>query len=48
MQRKIKVAIIGCGKVSHLHAAALQQGDNTELTAITETGHLWESSDSRK
>ncbi len=31
---KIKTAIIGCGKVSHLHAAALQQGDNTELTAI--------------
>ncbi len=34
MQRKIKTAIIGCGKVSHLHAAALQQGYNTELTAI--------------
>jgi UDP-N-acetyl-2-amino-2-deoxyglucuronate dehydrogenase len=34
MQRKIKTAIIGCGKVSHLHAAALQQGNNTELTAI--------------
>lgn len=33
-QRKIKTAIIGCGKVSHLHAAALQQGNNTELTAI--------------
>ncbi len=33
-QRKIKTAIIGCGKVSHLHAAALQQGTNTELTAI--------------
>lgn len=33
-QRKIKTAIIGCGKVSHLHAAALQQGSNTELTAI--------------
>lgn len=33
-QRKIKTAIIGCGKVSHLHAAALQQGKNTELTAI--------------
>ena len=32
--RKIKTAIIGCGKVSHLHAAALQQGHNTELTAI--------------
>lgn len=32
--RKIKTAIIGCGKVSHLHAAALQQGSNTELTAI--------------
>ncbi len=32
--RKIKTAIIGCGKVSHLHAAALQQGRNTELTAI--------------
>ena len=33
-QRKIKTAIIGCGKVSHLHAVALQQGNNTELTAI--------------
>jgi len=33
-QRKIKTAIIGCGKVSHLHAAAIQQGNNTELTAI--------------
>lgn len=33
-QRKIRTAIIGCGKVSHLHAAALQQGKNTELTAI--------------
>jgi UDP-N-acetyl-2-amino-2-deoxyglucuronate dehydrogenase len=33
-QRKIKTAIIGCGKVSHLHAAALQQGYNTELAAI--------------
>jgi len=33
-QRKIKTAIISCGKVSHLHAAALQQGKNTELTAI--------------
>jgi predicted dehydrogenase len=33
-QRKIKTAIIGCGKVSHLHAAALQQGTNTELAAI--------------
>jgi len=28
------MAIIGCGKVSHLHAAALQQGSNTELVAI--------------
>jgi len=34
VQQKIKTAIIGCGKVSHLHAAALQQGVNTELTAI--------------
>ncbi len=33
-QRKIKAGIIGCGKVSHLHAAALQQGTNTELAAI--------------
>ena len=33
-QKKIKVAIIGCGKVSHLHAAALQQGYNTKLTAV--------------
>jgi UDP-N-acetyl-2-amino-2-deoxyglucuronate dehydrogenase len=32
--RKIKTAIIGCGKVSHLHAAALQQGKNCELTAV--------------
>lgn len=32
--RKIKTAIIGCGKVTHLHAKALQQGYNTELTAI--------------
>jgi UDP-N-acetyl-2-amino-2-deoxyglucuronate dehydrogenase len=33
-QRKVKTAIIGCGKVSHLHAAALQQGKNCELTAV--------------
>lgn len=33
-QRRIRTAIIGCGKVSHLHAAALQQGSNTELTAV--------------
>lgn len=33
-KRKIRTAIIGCGKVSHLHAAALQQGYNTELVAI--------------
>lgn len=33
-QRKIKTAIIGCGKVSHLHAVALQNGYNTNLTAI--------------
>jgi UDP-N-acetyl-2-amino-2-deoxyglucuronate dehydrogenase len=33
-RRKIKTAIIGCGKVSHLHAAALLQGKNTELTAV--------------
>lgn len=33
-QQKIKTAIIGCGKVSHLHAVALQQGSNTELTAV--------------
>ena len=33
-ERKVKTAIIGCGKVSHLHAAALQQGKNTQLTAI--------------
>ena len=34
MQRKIKMAIIGCGKVSHLHAAAIREGSNCELTAI--------------
>lgn len=34
MSRKIKTAIIGCGKVSHLHAAALKQAKNAELTAI--------------
>lgn len=34
MTRKIKTAIIGCGKVTHLHAKALQQGYNTELSAI--------------
>jgi UDP-N-acetyl-2-amino-2-deoxyglucuronate dehydrogenase len=32
--RKIKTAIIGCGKVSHLHAAALKQSRNARLTAI--------------
>ena len=32
--RNVRTAIIGCGKVSHLHAAALQQGSNTELTAV--------------
>lgn len=34
MSRKIKTAIIGCGKVSHLHASALKQAKNAELTAI--------------
>jgi UDP-N-acetyl-2-amino-2-deoxyglucuronate dehydrogenase len=34
LPRKIKTAIIGCGKVSHLHAAALQKSCNSELTAI--------------
>ena len=34
IQRKIRTAIIGCGKVSHLHAAALQQSCNSELIAI--------------
>lgn len=33
-QRKIRTAIIGCGKVSHLHAAALQQCYNAQLAAI--------------
>ncbi|HEY5510285.1 MAG TPA: Gfo/Idh/MocA family oxidoreductase [Prolixibacteraceae bacterium] len=33
-QRKIRTAIIGCGKVSHLHAAALRQCYNAELLAI--------------
>ena len=33
-QRKIRTAIIGCGKVSHLHAAALLQSCNSELMAI--------------
>lgn len=33
-ERKIKIAIIGCGKVSHLHAAALQKSANAELIAI--------------
>ncbi len=32
--RKVRMAIVGCGKVSHLHAAALQQGSNMELVAI--------------
>jgi predicted dehydrogenase len=34
LPRKIKTAIIGCGKVSHLHATALQKSCNSELTAI--------------
>lgn len=34
MKAKIKTAIIGCGKVSHLHAAAIQQSKNAELVAI--------------
>jgi UDP-N-acetyl-2-amino-2-deoxyglucuronate dehydrogenase len=34
LTRKIKTAIIGCGKVSHLHAAAIQQAENCELTAV--------------
>src|SRR5690554_90581 len=32
--RKVRTAIIGCGKVSHLHAAALQQVQNTDLVAV--------------
>ena len=32
--RKVKTAIIGCGKVSHLHAAALKQCTNAELVAV--------------
>jgi len=38
-QRKIKVAIIGCGKVSHLHATALQQSNNAELMAVLSRSH---------
>lgn len=34
MKRRIKTAIIGCGKVAHLHAAAVQQGSNTELSGV--------------
>lgn len=33
-QRKIRTAIVGCGKVSHLHAAALQKSYNADLKAI--------------
>lgn len=32
--RKVRTGIIGCGKVSHLHALAIQQGENTELVAV--------------
>ena len=32
--KKIKTAIIGCGKVGHLHAKALAEMDNAELVAV--------------
>jgi len=32
--RKIRTAIVGCGKVAHLHAGALQKGRNTDLVAV--------------
>jgi UDP-N-acetyl-2-amino-2-deoxyglucuronate dehydrogenase len=31
---KIKTAIIGCGKVSHLHATALSEAENSDFTAV--------------
>ena len=34
MRKRIKVAIIGCGKVSHLHAVALIQSNNAEFAAV--------------
>src|ERR1041385_7808441 len=32
--RKIKTALIGCGKVGHLHAAALQTLPESEFVAV--------------
>lgn len=34
MSNTIRIAIIGCGKVAHVHAKAVQQIDNCELVAI--------------
>lgn len=34
MNSKLKMAIIGCGKVAHLHAKALQQIDECSLVAV--------------
>jgi len=31
---KIKTAIIGCGKVAHLHAAGLQNLKESDFTAV--------------
>lgn len=34
MSRKVRLGIIGCGKVARLHAAGILQGRNTELVAV--------------
>jgi len=32
--RKVKIGIIGCGKVAHLHAAGIMKSKNAVLTAV--------------
>jgi predicted dehydrogenase len=36
MNRKVRTAIVGCGKVAHLHAAALGELPEAELVAVTD------------
>ncbi|HYW41280.1 MAG TPA: Gfo/Idh/MocA family oxidoreductase [Bryobacteraceae bacterium] len=37
MNRKVRTAIVGCGKVAHLHAAALGELPEAEFVAVTDT-----------
>src|ERR1035437_6513251 len=36
MNRKVRIAVVGCGKVAHLHAAALGELPEAEFVAVTD------------